>query len=143
MRLTGKTAMVTGAAGGIGSATALCFAAEGASLILSDCNLEGCVEVAEKIKEQGGNAVVQTADVTREEDISRLFSFVRSSSAALDILVNIAGGDHEPVADVDAIDYDSMSRITGSPKNISASPIFFGPTTLFLNSCLILVMSSG
>ena len=110
MRLSGKTAMITGAAGGIGSATARCFAAEGASLMLSDCNLEGCLEVAERIKEQGGVAVVTAADVTREEDISRLFSLVRSSSAALDILVNIAGGDHEPVVDIESLDYDCMSR---------------------------------
>lgn len=110
MRLSGKTALVTGAAGGIGCATACCFAAEGALVILSDCNHAGSLEVQDAIIKKGGKAAVIVADVTRESEVVRLFSETESSFPALDVLVNIAGGDHEPVADIESIDYDRMSK---------------------------------
>lgn len=111
MKLSGKTALVTGAAGGIGSAVAQCFAAEGASLILSDCNREGASVVGERIeKKGGGEATVIIADVTLENEVRDLFAEIEDSFSSLDIVVNIAGGDVEPVADVEAIDYECMSR---------------------------------
>ncbi len=111
MRLSGKTALITGAAGGIGSTTAGIFSSEGASVILSDCKRDACLAVESEIRSQGGdNVTVMPADLTREEDILKLFSEIGSSHPALDILVNIAGGDHEPVADVESIDYERMSR---------------------------------
>ena len=110
MKLSGKTALVTGAAGGIGSAVAGCFAAEGASLILSDCNREGAFVVRERIGEEGGEATVIIADVTLENEIRDLFAQIEDSFSSLDIVVNIAGGDVEPVADVETIDYERMSR---------------------------------
>ena len=110
MRLAGKTALITGAAGGIGRAAAQCFAAEGASVVLSDCNHTGIFEVQEDIKKGGGQATGIVADVTKEDEIVQLFSGIESSFPALDILVNIAGGDLEPVADVESIDYECMSK---------------------------------
>lgn len=110
MRLSGKTVLITGAAGGIGSATAKCFGREGASIILSDCNHAGCCEVQDGLQKNGGRATVMTADVTSEDEICRLFSDIESSFPVLDILVHIAGGDHEPVADIESIDYSRMSR---------------------------------
>ncbi len=110
MKLSGKIALVTGAAGGIGSSTALCLAGEGATVVLSDCDREGCIAVQNQILELGGSASVITADVTKEQEVVGLFAELNASVGSLDILVNIAGGDREPVADVDAIDYDSMSR---------------------------------
>ena len=110
MRLSGKTALITGAAGGIGRATACCFAAEGASVILSDRDHAGSLEVQDDIRKNGGQATVIVADVTSENEIVRLFSDIESSFPAFDVLVNIAGGDHEPVGDIESVDYDRMSR---------------------------------
>ncbi len=110
MRVAGKTALVTGAAGGIGGATARCLAREGAGVILSDIDRDGCNAICEEIRSGGGVASVAIADVTREQDIRSLFSELESRPDALDILVAVAGGDVEPAADVEAIDYDRMSR---------------------------------
>lgn len=104
MRLQGKTALVTGAAGGIGSATAICFAGEGARVILSDLNMQGCEAVLDHIREHGGEAEAIRADVTSEQEIVDLFAMIRSRHGRLDILVNIAGGDHEPAASVEEMD---------------------------------------
>jgi len=110
MRLSGKTALITGAAGGIGSATARCLAEEGATVFLSDCDRDGGIAVQNQILEFGGSASVITADVTKEREIADLFTELNASVSSFDILVNIAGGDHEPVADIESLDYDRMSR---------------------------------
>ena len=96
MRLKGKIALVTGAAGGIGSVTAKRFAEEGATLILSDINKEGCEKVHKEIEKNGkkGGTVIMT-DVTKEDEIVAMFSQVKKEYGRLDILANIAGGDFE------------------------------------------------
>jgi 3-oxoacyl-[acyl-carrier protein] reductase len=110
MRLYGKTALITGAAGGIGSETARCFASQGATVILSDVNHIGCDHLLEDIEAQGGKASVIIADITREQDIVTMFATVHRQHPRLDILVNIAGGDHEPIAAVEDMDGDKISR---------------------------------
>ncbi len=105
MRLSGKVALITGASGGIGSAASQCFAREGASLILSDKTAESCFPLADRIREQGGEVTVIPADVTSEREIRELFEGL----GRLDILLNIAGGDCEPVSDIEMIDYERMS----------------------------------
>ncbi|MGB8246686.1 MAG: SDR family NAD(P)-dependent oxidoreductase [Chlorobium sp.] len=110
MRLRGKTALVTGAAGGIGSAAAFCFAEEGASLVLSDIDLDGCETVCRRIRAQGGKASAVGADLTIEEQIVDLFAAVRRTEGGLDILVNIAGGDLDPFSAADSISSESIDR---------------------------------
>ena len=110
MRLRGKTALVTGAAGGIGSAVALCFAEEGASLVLSDIDLDGCGILCREITEHGGKAWTAGADVTSEEEIVGLFAAIREKEGRLDILVNIAGGDLDPFSGADAISSQAIDR---------------------------------
>ncbi|ACD90652.1 short-chain dehydrogenase/reductase SDR [Chlorobium limicola DSM 245] len=110
MRLRGKTALVTGAAGGIGSAAALCFAEEGASLVLSDIDIDGCETLCRQITERGGNASVVGADLTSEEQIVDLFAAIRKTEGRLDILVNIAGGDLDPFSGADAISGEAIDR---------------------------------
>jgi 3-oxoacyl-[acyl-carrier protein] reductase len=104
MRLQGKTALVTGAAGGIGSATARCFAREGAELILADIDSEGCQRTLEAIRAEGGQATSAALDLSSEEQVLDLFAGIRHRHPRLDILVNIAGGDREPAASVEEID---------------------------------------
>jgi len=109
MRLKDKIALVTGAAGGIGSATVKRFAEEGATVILSDINEEGCKKVLKKVEEKGGKGGIITADVTKEDEIISMFSQVKKGYGRLDILANIAGGDFENQVAVDEISYEKMS----------------------------------
>ncbi|MET8469376.1 SDR family NAD(P)-dependent oxidoreductase [Streptomyces sp. NPDC006422] len=67
-RFAGRTAIVTGAAAGIGAATARRLAAEGAAVVLADIDERHGAEVAEEIRGDGGRAAFVRADVTREED---------------------------------------------------------------------------
>jgi 3-oxoacyl-[acyl-carrier protein] reductase len=109
MRLSGRIALVTGAAGGIGRAVALCFAAEGAVVIVSDINMTGCAETLELIEQRGGSGLSVRADVMHEEEICGLYATLVEQYGHLDIVVNIAGGDCEPAADAGEIDYGKMS----------------------------------
>lgn len=109
MRLFEKIALVTGAAGGIGRAVALCFAGEGAVVIVSDINATGCAETLEQLERNGGSGMSVIADVTQEEEILALYRQTGERYGRLDIVVNIAGGDCEPAADVEGIDYLRMS----------------------------------
>ncbi|MEI6757609.1 MAG: SDR family oxidoreductase [Chlorobium sp.] len=109
MRLFGKITLVTGAAGGIGRAAALCFAKEGAIVIASDINTAGCSETLELLEKAGGSGILVTADVTHEDEIRSLYRHIEERYGKLDIVVNIAGGDCEPAADVEDIDYLKMS----------------------------------
>lgn len=101
MRLAHKTALVTGAARGIGEAIATLFAAEGAQVILSDINDELGRDVAARI---GANACYIPLDVSREDDWVEASHYIRSTYGGLDILINNAGiagiletsGPHDP-----------------------------------------------
>ncbi|WP_332130387.1 SDR family NAD(P)-dependent oxidoreductase [Chlorobaculum parvum] len=92
MRLEGKVAIVTGAAGGIGSATARCFAREGATVVMVDIDGDGCHRMLDEIVGLGGKARCYPADLTSEPEVVGLFEEVRREYGRLDILVNIAGG---------------------------------------------------
>ncbi|MGV2289704.1 SDR family NAD(P)-dependent oxidoreductase, partial [Trinickia sp. YCB016] len=69
--LNGKTAVVTGAASGIGKEIALVLAAQGAAVAIADLNLAGAQAVADEIKQKGGKAVGVAMDVTNEEAVNQ------------------------------------------------------------------------
>jgi 3-oxoacyl-[acyl-carrier protein] reductase len=91
MRLQGKTALITGAARGIGKAIAARFAAEGAAVIVSDIDLEGAEQTATAITDGGARAVALSLDVTQPEAAKRAVDFACERYGRLDILVNNAG----------------------------------------------------
>ena len=91
MRLEGKVAMVTGAASGIGRATALTLAREGAAVMCADVNTEGAQETADAIAADGGTAAVVELDVTNEEAVQAALAATVEQLGALHILVNDAG----------------------------------------------------
>ena len=68
-RLDGKVAIVTGAASGIGRASAVLFAREGARLIIVDQNAENLAGTAKVISQNGGSAHIIAADTSHEEDV--------------------------------------------------------------------------
>jgi NAD(P)-dependent dehydrogenase (short-subunit alcohol dehydrogenase family) len=89
--LGGRAALVTGATSGIGRATALRFAAEGARLALVGRNVEGLERVAGECRGRGGEVLAISADVTSEEDARRAVERTAETFGALDVLVNAAG----------------------------------------------------
>ncbi|MCB1744374.1 MAG: glucose 1-dehydrogenase [Gammaproteobacteria bacterium] len=90
-RLEGKVAIVTGAASGIGAATARLFGTHGATVIVCDLNEKLGAEVAGSIKTAGGNAKFRALDVSDEEQWVALMEETERSHARLDVLANIAG----------------------------------------------------
>ena len=90
-RLEGKIALVTGAARGIGAATARRFAAEGAAVAVADRRDELGEEVAASIREAGGRAIYTQLDITSEEGWAAAVAQTTSEFGALDVLINNAG----------------------------------------------------
>jgi NAD(P)-dependent dehydrogenase (short-subunit alcohol dehydrogenase family) len=89
--LSGKTAIVTGGASGIGEATALLYAEYGANVVVSDIHEEPGNKVAEQIKQNGGNAIFVKADVSRPEECEQLANKAVATFGSIDIAFNNAG----------------------------------------------------
>src|SRR5277367_4532844 len=90
-KLEKKVAVITGAASGIGRATAIRFAGEGASVVIADLNREGGEAAVRECKENGGNAVFQQADVGSEEEIKAAVDRAVQEFGRVDIMYNNAG----------------------------------------------------
>ncbi len=91
MQLENKKAIVTGGAGGIGRATSLAFAAEGAAVAVIDLNEAAAEAVAEEIRAAGGTAIAIGADVSSEADIQRAVETVNAELGGIDVVFNNAG----------------------------------------------------
>lgn len=91
MRLEGKTALVSGSARGIGAATALRLAEDGAAVAVLDLDADACGETVEQIKGRGGNATAVGADVTDAAQVEQAVAQVIEAFGTVDILVNNAG----------------------------------------------------
>jgi len=91
-KLAGKVAVVTGASKGIGASIAEHLAAEGASVVVNYASSKAGADAAvNRITAKGGKAVAIQADVSKREDIQRLFAETKKAYGKLDILVNNAG----------------------------------------------------
>ena len=91
MKLKDKVALVTGAASGIGLATAALFGQEGAKVMCADLNADGAERVARQIADSGGEAASTQADVSRAADVERMVQETVERWGRLDVLVNNAG----------------------------------------------------
>lgn len=109
MRLQGKTALITGAARGIGLEFAKAYIAEGATVALSDINIEA-VERAAKVL--GPKAISVQMDVTKQESIDTGFAKAISAMGKLDILINNAAlFTAAPVTEITRADYDRVFAV--------------------------------
>ena len=91
--LQDKTVIVTGGAGGIGSATCCRFAEAGAKVAVFDMNLEAATKVAEEIKSAGGQAAAFKCDITNRAEVDAAVAGTIESLGPVDVLVNNAGWD--------------------------------------------------
>ncbi len=91
MRFDNKIAIVTGAAQGIGKATALRLAQEGAKVVLVDIDQAGIEQVAQTIRATGGTALALVVDIARNDDVKAAAAKVLATFGQIDILVNNAG----------------------------------------------------
>lgn len=90
-RLEGKVAVITGAADGIGRATAILFARKGAKLVLADVNEQGLRESLSLIIKEGGEAIIRRTDVSVEGEVKNLVDLALQTYSQVDILCNNAG----------------------------------------------------
>ena len=95
---TGKVAFVTGAANGIGRATALAFAREGASVVVADVSEQGNQETARLIEDLGGRSLAVKCDVTRPEDVKAALDKTIEAFGRLDFAFNNAGVEQKNAA---------------------------------------------
>lgn len=92
MRLKDKVALITGGSGGVGSAMALRFAQEGAKIVINyNKNSANAEKVVKSIREIGGQAISQRADVTNRDDVKRICDEAANRFGTIHILVNCAG----------------------------------------------------
>ena len=91
MQLAKTVALITGGASGIGRATALLFAREGAAVAIADVNADAGQRVADEIVQSGGRAFFESADVTRVADCRRVVERAIREFSRIDILFNNAG----------------------------------------------------
>jgi NAD(P)-dependent dehydrogenase (short-subunit alcohol dehydrogenase family) len=91
MEVTNKIVIITGAGSGIGKATAIHFAKYGATVVVSDINLESAQKVADEIATNKGKALAVKANVAKFEDVENLINTTVEKFGSLDVIVNNAG----------------------------------------------------
>lgn len=91
MRLEGKVAIVTGSARGLGKAIVKRLAKEGAKVVVTDINEDGCIEVLREIEVAGGKGLAVKCNVTSRDEVKNLAKATLDKFGRIDILVNNAG----------------------------------------------------
>lgn len=110
-RLKGKVAIVTGGNSGVGAATALLLAKEGAKVVISARREAQLIEVANEIKEAGGEVLIVVTDIAKTDDVKNLISKTVEAFGKVDILVNNAGVLEEGLKPIDCVLDDDISYV--------------------------------
>ena len=112
MQLDGKLATITGAATGIGRATALLFAQEGAAVAVGDINAEGAQQTVADITAAGGKAWFFPCDVTKADDVAEFLKSAAGAMGGIDIIVNNAGAQRSgKVTEFSEADWDLLMDV--------------------------------
>ena len=114
MRLQNKIALITGGATGIGAATAVMYAREGAKVIIADLNEADGKATAQSIEAEGGTAQFVRTDVSQEADVAAMVESVEQNFGKLDVLVTCAGillGAAVRIDQFDAEAWDAVIRV--------------------------------
>ncbi|MEL7225819.1 MAG: glucose 1-dehydrogenase [Cyanobacteria bacterium P01_D01_bin.36] len=120
MKLNGKVSLITGAASGIGRASALRFAKEGAVVVCVDIDEERAIATAKTIQSAGGQALGLGVDVAKEEEVKGAIATTQSAFGQLDILFNNAGlSILKPIPDTTEADLDRL-------LSVNFKGLFFG-----------------
>jgi NAD(P)-dependent dehydrogenase (short-subunit alcohol dehydrogenase family) len=112
MQLQGKVAIITGAATGIGRATALLFAKEGASVVVADINEDDAQRTVADIEDKGGSARFVQTDVSEAEDVQALMERSAEEMSGIDVIVNNAGAQRSgAVTEFEESEWDLLMRV--------------------------------
>jgi 3-oxoacyl-[acyl-carrier protein] reductase len=112
MRLKDKVALITGAARGIGFATARAFVREGARVVAADLNLEGAERAAAELGRGGGRVMALAVDVGDAPSVDGMFDAILAACGRLDLLVNNAGiGSNTPFLDMTLEEWERVIRV--------------------------------
>ena len=121
--LRGRSAVVTGAGSGIGRASAMALAANGAEVLVSDIDEAAASETVARIASGGGVALAQKADVTRNDDVKALIERAVGAFGGLSTAVNVAGGGDRrgPLGSLEESDFDYMISLNLKSAFLSMS----------------------
>ena len=141
-RFAGKVALLTGAASGIGQATAIRMAGEGATVWAVDINTDGLAETAETVTAAGGMITTQRIDVTSVDDCKSAVADCVAAHGQLDVLGNIAGvARQHQLASVTQADWDLIMQVNvNGPFFLTQAAM---PHILESNGAVILLASSA
>jgi 3-oxoacyl-[acyl-carrier protein] reductase len=130
-RLTGKVAIVTGASKGIGAGIAKRLGVEGAAVVVNySSSKEGADRVVAEITGKGGKAIAVHGDVSKADDVRRLFEEAKKAFGAVDVLVNNAGVfEFEPIEEVTEHEFhrEFNTNVLGPILTIQQALKHFGP----------------
>ena len=110
-RLDGKVAIITGGNSGVGAATAELFAKEGAKVVITARRVPQLEEVANKIREAGGEVLAVPCDVSKVEDVEAMVAETVKAFGSVDVLVNNAGVLEEGLKPIDVFEEEDLERV--------------------------------
>lgn len=113
VELNGKVCIITGAAMGMGAATAELFAKAGGKVVIADFNVEMGQKQTQKIIDAGGTAAFVKVDVSKDKEVEAMVQFAVDTFGGLDVAVNNAARtpDDKPLADMEEADFDALIAV--------------------------------